>query len=1082
MRRLVAIAALVALSPLPRSAPSPTLGYYRYPALHDTTIVFTAEGDLWKIGIGGGIAERLTTHPEEETHAAISPDGSTIAFSASYEGPTEVYTMPIDGGLPVRQTYLGMPALVVGWTPRGQVLYATQRFATLPDPQLVVLDPVTHASTIVPLDQASDGTYGPDGTLYFTRLAAQSSHTKRYKGGTAQSVWKYAPHADEAVDLTPDFDGTSRTPMLWDGRVYVASDRDGTMNLWSMTPDGGDLRQETHHVGWGLASPALANGRIVYQLGADLWIYDIASGDDHQVAIRLASDFDQMRQKWIEKPMDYLTSAHLSPNGDRLVLTARGQVFVAPVGQGRFVEATRHQGVRYRQARFAPDGRSLLVLSDESGETEWWRLPANGVGQPEQLTTDAHVLRFDGVPSPDGRYIAYFDKNQMLWLFDTRKRATTKIAASDDGQFGNLAWSPDSHWLAFTEPAPSNFTQIKLYHVDDATITPLTSDRLDSYSPAWSPDGKWIYFLSDRVFQSLVSAPWGSREPEPFFDKPTRIYLIPLVKGLRSPFRPKDELLPPDTAAKSEKHDAATAAPTVTIDLDGIADRVSDVPVPSGNYGTLIVDGTRLFYLSSETSAPHTTNLEAVAISPTDTAPKTLVKDVRDVEASADGKKLLVRKKDQFYVINADAGPDVKLDEAAVKLNGWTFPVDPREEWHQMFVEAWRLERDYFYDTGMNGIDWPAMREKYEPLANRVTERGELSDVLGQMISELGALHMFVYGGDFRSGPDHVAPASLGAELTRDSAAGGYRIAHIYQNDPDFPDALSPLARPGVDIHDGDVVEQIDGVSTLAVQAPAMLLQNRAGKQVLLRVQPRGGGPARDVIVEPISEGAARDLRYSEWEYTRRLVTDSMSHGDIGYVHLRAMGGGDIAQWSRDFYPVFNRKGLIIDVRHNNGGNIDSWILEKLMRRAWFYWQPRIGNPSWNMQYAFRGHMVVLCDQHTASDGEAFTEGFKRLGLGKVIGMRTWGGEIWLTSSNVLVDHGIATAAEFGVYGPEGTWLIEGHGVDPDRIVDNPPHAAYEGHDAQLDAAIAMLQAEIAKDSNPVPPHPAYPDKSLKRN
>ncbi len=359
-----------------------------------------------------------------------------------------------------------------------------------------------------------------------------------------------------------------------------------------------------------------------------------------------------------------------------------------------------------------------------------------------------------------------------------------------------------------------------------------------------------------------------------------------------------------------------------------------------------------------------------------------------------------------------------------------------------------------------------------------MTDRAELADVLAQMVSELSALHIFVYGGDLRQGKDQILVGSLGTVLRRDEAAGGYRIAHIYRADPDYPDALSPLAKPGLGIAEGDVIQTINGLPTLASPDPTELLRRTAGTQVLVRVRPGGGGEARDVIVTPISPGRERNLRYDEWELTRRQVVDSASRGQIGYVHLRAMGSGDIAQWERDFYPVFNRQGLIIDVRHNNGGNIDSWVLEKLLRKAWFYWQPRVGNPYWNMPWAFRGHMVVVCDQNTASDGEAFAEGFRRLGLGKVIGMRTWGGEIWLTSSNVLVDRGIATAAEFGVYGPEGAWLIEGHGVDPDTTVDDPPHAAFLGQDAQLEAALAYLGRQIREHPVPVPPPPAYPNKA----
>jgi tricorn protease len=322
---------------------------------------------------------------------------------------------------------------------------------------------------------------------------------------------------------------------------------------------------------------------------------------------------------------------------------------------------------------------------------------------------------------------------------------------------------------------------------------------------------------------------------------------------------------------------------------------------------------------------------------------------------------------------------------------------------------------------------------------------------------------------------DSILPASLGARLARDSVGGGYRVDHIYKTDPDAPRDLAPLARYGVDVHDGDVIESVNGMPTLSVPDIGFLLRNQANRQVLLAVRPKDGGATRQVIVTPISQLSESNLRFSEWEYTRRLDVEAESHGDIGYVHLRAMGPADIAQWERDFYPVFDRAGLIIDVRHNTGGNIDSWLLEKLLRKAWFFWQPRTGDPIWNMQYAFRGHVVVLTDELTQSDGEAFSEGVRRLGLGKLIGTRTWGGEIWLSSDNPLVDNGIATAAELGVYGPEGKWLIEGHGVDPDIVVDNEPHATFKGGDAQLEAAIKYLQGEIATHPVPVPGPPPYP-------
>ncbi len=1074
------------------AAPAGPLGYYRYPALRGETIVFVAEGDLWTVGVQGGAARRLTTHLEVEDHPAISPDGSLLAFTASYEGPYEVYTMPLEGGLPTRRTYHGEWASVAGWTPDGRVLYATQHFSTLPNTQLATVDPATGAIELVPLAQASEGVYEPTGrTLYFTRFARQWSYAKGYQGGTAQNLWRYTQGEAEAVPLTADYHGTSRHPMWWNGRIYFASDRDGTMNLWSMTPEGGDLRQHTRHDGWDVQSPSQSGGRIVYQLGADLHLVDIAADRDWIVPITLPSDLDQARERWIEEPAEHLSAAHISSDGTRLVLTAYGQVFVAPVKQGRLVEVTRTSGVRYRSGCFAADGQSLLVLSDESGEVEWWRLSPTGTWPAEQLSTDGSVVRFDGVPSPDGRWIAYTDHNQRLWVFDARARRSTLVAESPEWIIGDPAWSPDSRWLAYGLAAANMLQQIQIYDLTEGRSRPVTSDRYRCWNPRWSADGHWLYLLSDRTFASRVSGPWGSRQPEPFFDEQTRIYLLALEPGLRSPFAPADELhaetprdddtsrpAPADAGGgRAEIPGAAAPPPRVRIDFTGILERLEIVPVPAGNYEDLSVNSERLFWTVHSGAGGDTMTLRALEIGNEDPDPITLLSGIRGYELAGGGRHLLVRKEDSFYVLDASSGPAPELDDAQVDLSGWTFPIDPREKWRQMFVESWRLERDYFYDPQMHGLDWLAVLQKYLPLVDRLTDRNELANLQAQMAGELGALHTGVWGGDFREPEVRVETASLGAVLRRDPAAGGCRVARVYRADPDEPEQLAPLARSGAAVAAGEVITAINGVDLWAVADPGLLLRAQADRQVRLAVKSTQG-KLREVIVTPIAPGRAKDLRYEEWEYTRRLMTDSLSAGDIGYIHLRGMGAGDMAQWQRDFYPVFNRRGLIVDARHNNGGNIDSWILEKLLRRAWMYWQPRIGAPYWNMQQAFRGHLVVLVDEWTMSDGEAFAEGFRRLGLGQVIGTRTWGGEIWLTSSNRLVDNGIVSAAEFGVYGPEGRWLIEGHGVDPDIVVDNLPHATFLGGDAQLRAALAHLQALIREEPRDVPPAPAYPRRS----
>ncbi len=1114
MRRLFLMLVVVACawaSVAPHAADAP-LGYFRFPALAGRTLVFTAEGDLWKTSIDGGVPERLTAHPGEETRPALSPDGRWVAFTGTYEGPAEVYLLPLDGGVPRRLTWDGGPMLVVGWTPEGAILCATRRYATLPNEMLVAIDPASGKRTAVPLAQASDGAYAPDGTLYFTRLPFQGSHTRRYKGGTAQQIWKFAPGAAEAEPVTRDYAGTSKRPMVWNGRVYFLSDRDGTMNLWSTPIDGTGPTQHTRHADYEAQSASLADGRVAYQHGADIRVFDIASGDDRIVPIRLVSDFDQMRERWITDPFEWITASHISPDGDRVVLTARGQLFVMPSGQGRQVEATRNPRVRYRNGRFMPDGKTLLALSDESGEVEFWRVAANGIGAPAQLTADGAVLRWDGLPSPDGSRVAHYDKDQQLWILDVASRRQQKVAASAQGDFDDLAWSPDSKYLAYTAPEPNRLTRIYLWEAATGQVAAVTSDRYDSVSPAWSRDSQWLYFLSDRNFVSLVGSPWGPRQPEPFYDKQTVIYHVSLAPGVRSPFQPPDELHPgagdKDKGDKDEKDDtdeskakddssegtrksektapgtkdkaAGRGTPAAgPPDLATLPTRIIELPVPAGNYDSLSLDDKRLYVVDRDTEPQSKRVLKTL---PLEAAAKpeleTFLEDIRSYELSADGKKLLVRRAKDLLVLDAAAKAPAaaELTKKVVPLGDWQFRLDPRDEWRQMFTEAWRLERDYFYDRQMHGVDWPAVRAKYAPLVDRVTDRAELSDVLAQMVSELSALHIFVYGGDGRAGKDDVAPGSLGAVTTLDAAAGGHRVAHIYDSDPDLPQELSPLRRPGVGVAVGDLITHVNGVATTEVAELSQLLRGQAGKQVLLGVTPAVGAP-RQAVAVPIAQAREADLRYDEWEYTRRLEVERASDNRIGYIHLRAMGAGNMAEWTREYYPVFNRPGLIIDVRHNRGGNIDSWLLGRLLRKAWFYWQPRVGHPYWNMQYAFRGHMVVLVDEFTASDGEAFAEGFRRLGLGKVIGTRTWGGEIWLSSSNVLVDRGIATAAEFGVYGPEGTWLIEGHGVDPDIVVDNLPHAAFRGDDAQLRAAIAHVEELIRTKPVPVPPAPAYPDK-----
>ena len=1048
-------------------------GYYRYPDIQGDNIVFAAEGDLWTVKLSGGLAQRLTTHPEDESFPTISPDGKTIAFSASYEGPTEIYTMPLTGGLPVRWTYESDFSVASCWTPDGKIVYDTRAYATLPDRQLVIIDTKTKQKERIPLSQASEASFDDSGkTLYFVRPSYHGNVTKRYKGGTARQIWKYTTGSGEAIKLTKDYAGGSHHPMWYNDRVYFITDRDGIMNIWSIDENGDDLTQHTKHTGFDIRYANLSNGNIVYQLGADIWHYNVDTKMEKKIDIKLATDLDQLREKWVEDPENYITSVNPDKEGNRIVITARGRTFVAPVNSGRFVEFTDKKDVRFRDAVFSTDGKKIFALSDETGEFEFVGLPANGIGSPKAITNDGKILRYAGVPSPDGKWLAYDDLASNLYLLSVTSGESKKISTNDEG-INSFSWSPDSKWVSFVQSADNTMAQIHIYGLESGKSLPITTDRANSRYPQWSPDGKSIYFLSDRSFTTLVGSPWGPRQPEPYFDASEKLYHIALQKGSRSPFRQSDELEPND-----EKEEKDNGIPSVVIDKDGITQRISEVPIKAGNYRGLSVTKKAIYLLTSETGVNAKNHLGVVKIANEDVELKNMVEGVGSFWLTGDGEKILLRKQNSFYMIDAGTSKVSDLSNNKINLSGWRFAITPLEDWRQIFTDAWRMERDYFYDHKMHGVNWQAMHDKYYPLVDRVTTRNELSDLIGRFVGELSALHTSVRGGDTRDDAQNIAVASLGARFTRDEKKGGYRIDYIYKADPDYPDEKSPLDDSYLDIKTGDIITSIDGRASLSAVDIGELIRNKAGKQVRLSLL--RGSTKKEAIVVPITR--IYNLRYRDWEYSRRLEVEEKTDNKLGYVHLQAMGSRDINQWYREFYPVFDRPGLIIDVRHNRGGNIESFILEKLLRKAWMYWKSRSGKPYWNMQYAFRGHIVILVDANTASDGEAFADGFKKLNLGTAIGTRTWGGEIWLSGSNRLSDGGIARAPMMGVYGDDGTWLIEGHGFEPDIVVDNLPHATFNGKDAQLEAAIEHLKKMIAQDPRAVPPVPAYPDKSFDNN
>ena len=1107
MRTLSILAACIFISFL---AAAQQKGYYRTPAIYKNTVVFTAEGDLWKYDLSTGLSSRLTTHEGLEENPLFSPDGKTLYFTGQYEGAPELYCMPAEGGVPKRLTYD-----YDGWvrptcfTNDGKVIYRTQRYSQLPFPRLVRLDAATLNREQLPLAQGSDGVYDEAGVLYFTRWPWQGSETKRYKGGTIEQIWRFDGKS-EATCLTCDFDGTSTRPMLYNNRIYFLSDRDGTMNIWSMDKDGKGLKQETASKGWDLRSPSSNGGNIVYQKGADLWLFDAATGTEKLLDIRLQSDFDQRKARWIKSPVNSITDNAISPNGNYVALVSRGRVFVSPAKSDRWVEINRRSGIRFKSVQFVND-HTLAMLSDESGEYEIWTISADGSETAKQLTKGTKTMISNFLVSPDGKYVAYNDKNGVFRVAETATGAIRYEYGEAYNGIGNFGWSPDSRWVTFDRGIENQNVQICMVDTRSGgaqgagvmqgggmhgggmntgggqagdskgmKMTPVTTDRLNSYDASWSADSNWLFFTSERNLHTRVFGPWGPRQPEPYYTETRNFYAMALDPAGRFPFLSTDTWLTDSAFNPAAKGSGKKPGAAKTYDWAHLQSLLYQLPVKSGNIRSLQAAADGWLYWLDDGAAGNRDGAKLMAMKFKESKkyePVEIATGVSYYLLSDNRKKLLVNYRNHNITVDEANGAKIDVEKDKLTLENWSFAVDPVEDWKEMFADAWRMMRDYFYDRDLHKVDWAGARQRYEPLVSRLTDRWELDDLLAQMVGELSALHTFVYGGDKRVPQDRIPTGFLGASLTKD--AKGAVIGHIFRSDPDYPEDESPLARPELHVREGDIITAVNNVALGQVADISVLLANKVGVPVKLDLVDRTGRAYAEVV-KPISAGADYNLRYAEWELQRRERTDSMSNNDIGYVHLRAMGGGDFDDFVKQFYPVYNRKGLIIDVRHNFGGNIDSWVLEKLARKAWMYWQGRSGGPTWNMQYAFRGHMVILCDQVTASDGEAVTEGFRRLGLGKVIGMRTWGGEIWLSSDNQLVDNGIATAAEYGVFGPEGKWLIEGHGVDPDIVVDNLPYATFKGKDAQLEAAVDYLKKKIAAEPVPAVKVPEHPDKGFK--
>ncbi|SMF20489.1 tricorn protease [Tistlia consotensis] len=1039
-------------------------GYYRFPAERGDVLVFASEGDLWRAAGSGGSALRLTSHPEEESHPAISPDGRWLAFDAEYDGPSEVYVMPLAGGAPTRLTFEGGGTTVRGWTPDGKVLFESARgFGPRPR-QLKTVDPAGRRVETLPLAGATEGTFGDDGrTLYFTRFGLGHDNAQLYRGGAMEQLWRYRlGDKGEAERLAAGFDAPIRHPMWWQGRVYFVSDRSGDDNLWSVDADGGDLRQHTHFTGWQLRNPSMADGRVLYQRGADLFRFDLRQDREEPLPLTLVSDRDYGRLRWLDRPLDYLEASGMGARGESVALTARGRVAVVFPGPRRRVELAIPPEARARAAVVGPEGTWVYLVLDQDRIGEIWRYPSDGRGPPQQLTHGSSAHIWSVQPAPDGRHLVYDDQQGRLWSLDLEKgesRVIDQSSSGDDRPFHDFAWSPDGRYLAYSALDARSIDRVVVQDLDSGQRATATSGKYPSYAPAFSSDGRWLYFISERHFDPDPPSPWGDRNMGPAFDRRGKLYALQLDPGAPFPFAQPDELsgsaaaAAPDDGGNAQQEQAEPA-----VVFDGLAGRLWEVPVGPGNYDALAANDSYLYLLERNGNAE---TLESVAIDPRNPAFGIFADDVEQFALSADGSTLFYRtggSDPTLALVPARDQAPRDLTDDLLRVGDWRLGIDQRAEWRQILLDAWRLHRDFAFDPKLRGLDWDAVLAKYLPLAGRVGYRSELDDLLAQMVAELGILHSDIVPGDLPYDYEGADNAFLGAELT--PVASGLRIDRIDDGERDLPSRLGPLRQPGVDVREGDVLAAVDGRPVHDEADLSRLLDDKAGQQVRLDLL-RDGARIGAVVV-PVEGWTAARLRYRDWVQKNREKVAAASGGRIGYLHLRAMGRDDLASFVRDFYELYDKDGLIIDVRGNRGGSIDSWILATLLRRVWAFWETRLdGPPTGNMPQTFRGHLAVLIDQDTYSDGETFAAGIRTLGLGTLIGERTAGAGIWLSDRNRLSDQGMARAAEYAQYALDGSWLIEGHGVVPDVAVANPPHASFLGADAQLEAAIRTLEGEI---------------------
>ncbi len=1067
----------------------------RFPDIYRDKIVFVYAGDLWTVSAEGGMARRLTSFDGYEVFPKFSPDGRLIAFTGSYDGNGDVYVIPAKGGEPRRLTYrpgtgqpsggLSLDDWVVDWFPGGkEILFRSAREA-FPSRKLFRISVDGGFPESLKLPEAGLASFSPDGgKIAYNRKSREFRTWKRYYGGTAQDIWIYDLNTD-AVKRITKWKGTDNFPMWSGDKIYFTSDREHTLNIYCYDLKTEKIRKITHHKEYDVKWPSLGPGAIVYENGGYLYVLDLSTEKTKKISVEVPSERIFARPTW-EKVDDLIFDFGLSPSAKRAVFSARGEIFTVPEEKGEVRNITQTPAIREIYPAWSPDGKWVAYLSDKTGEYELYIRPGDGSGEERRITYDGQCFRFGPVWSPDSKKLLYSDKKLRLFYVDIDKKEPMLVDRAEVSEIHDYVWSPDNRWIAYSKNNPSYFASIYLYSLDKEKVYKITGELTDDFYPVFDPEGKYLYFISARTFSPIFS----DFERSDYVYRNTRnIYLITLQADTLSPFAPEsdeekggeekegeDEEKEKEKGKEKKKEEKKPKE--IHIDLENIDQRVVGVPIKSGNYMALSATEGKILYLAlppiweyDGDGGPQN------ALRMYDLKEKeenTLISGIDAYRICSKGDKILYKSGNTYGIIEAKKGKN-KVGDGKLNTSGMEMKVDPRGEWRQIFEEAWRLERDFFYDPNMHGVDWEAMKKRYGQLLPYVAHRWDLTYLIGEMIGELTTSHTYVGGGKMpKTKPVEVG--LLGADLQPDKKSGFYRFKKIYKGENWKKDRRAPLTEPGVTVKEGDYLIAVNGREVHYPANPYQFLEKTVDKQVKIKVndKPEAKG-AREMTVKPA--GSEYMLRYLDWVERNRRRVEEATDGRVGYIHVPNTSLWGLNEFSRSFFAQTRKDGLILDVRYNGGGMIPDMFIEHLKREILSLWSPREGLLGRTPSTALYGHMVCIINEYAGSGGDALPYYFREAGLGPLVGTRTWGGLVGISRRIPLIDGGYVTCPEIAFINLKGEWDVENHGVDPDFEVDNRPDLVIKGGDPQLEKAIEVIMKKLKEEPKTLPERPKYPIK-----